>query len=192
MKLTNLFLIPGSAILAFILSSSLAAQTGPFGTGICTATCPAVTPLTAEETQTLAHMREEEKLARDVYRFLNEKWQLAAFDRIAQAEEQHFQSVGALLARYSIADPSKEDVPGVYTDPKFTALYAELTAKGAASLKAALEVGVAIEVLDIGDLASAIKETTKFDVRRVYSNLMNASLNHQEAFEMNLELLSAQ
>lgn len=149
---------------------------------------PVVTqPITAEESAALAFMREEEKLARDVYRALFEEWKLTVFDRIADSEQRHFDSVGALLKRYGIEDPARTDVPGVFVNTDLTALYAELMAKAKLSAKDALEVGVLIEKTDIEDLEAALAATTKLDVKRVYSNLLNGSLNHQEAFETNLE-----
>lgn len=149
---------------------------------------PVVTqPVTAEESAALAFMREEEKLARDVYRALYEEWKLTVFDRIADSEQRHFDSVGTLLKRYGIEDPARNDVPGVFVNTELTALYAELMAKAKLSTKDALEVGVMIEKADIEDLEAALAATTKLDIKRVYSNLLNGSLSHQEAFETNLE-----
>lgn len=149
---------------------------------------PAVTqPITAAEADALVFMREEEKLARDVYRALYEQWKLSVFDRIAASEETHFDTIGTLLARYGIDDPAKNDVPGVFVNSELTTLYAELTAKAKLSANDALEVGVLIEKTDIEDLETALAGTTKLDLKRVFTNLLNGSLNHQEAFETNLE-----
>ena len=49
-------------------------------------------------------------------------------------------------------------------------------------------MGVLIEKKDIGDLESALKATAKLDIKRVYTNLLNASFNHLEAFETACEL----
>lgn len=144
------------------------------------------TPPTAEEAKTLAFMREEEKLARDAYRQLAEKWNLTVFRNIAEAEEQHFQTIGAVLAKYNLPDPAQKD-PGVFSDASLTALYAELMTKGMASANDALEVGVMIEKADIADLEEAIQAAVKPTLKRLYTNLMNASFNHLEAFETNLE-----
>lgn len=144
------------------------------------------TPPTAEEAKTLAFMREEEKLARDVYRQLAEKWNLTVFRNIAEAEEQHFQTIGAVLAKYNLPDPAQKDA-GVFSDASLTALYAELMTKGMASANDALEVGVMIEKADIADLEEAIQAAVKPTLKRLYTNLMNASFNHLEAFETNLE-----
>lgn len=169
---------------------------GP-GPGVAPGTCPlcpgvSTEPATAAEIQWLKFMREEEKLARDVYRFLYQKWNISVFDRIAASEERHFQTVGTLLTRYRIDDPAAQDVPGVFADQRLTALYAELTAKGAASLKDALEVGITIEKVDIDDLSKALLETTKWDLKRAYANLSAASLTHLDTFESYLEIALAQ
>ena len=185
--------------LAALAIATLSAQaTTGFGPG--NGNCPrgpqqnqpvVVLPATAEEIASLTYMREEEKFARDVYRFLFEKWNYAEFDRIATAEQQHFANIGTLLTRYNIPDPAATDTPGVFANPKLTELYGQLTAKGANSLKDAIEVGVTIEKADIDDLSAAIETATKYDIKRVYTNLMQASFNHLDAFESALELLAA-
>jgi hypothetical protein len=193
MKTFRLFSIAALAIAALSAQTTTGFGNGPGngnGRGPQQNQPVVVVPATAEEIASLTFMREEEKLARDVYRFLFEKWNYAEFDRIAAAEQQHFATIGTLLTRYSIPDPAANDIPGVFADPKLTALYAELTAKGANSLKDALEVGVIIEKADIDDLTNA-NNTTKYDIKRVYTNLMQASFNHLDAFESALELLAA-
>jgi len=150
----------------------------------------AIVPVSEDEAKQLQFMREEEKLARDIYLQLNEKWNLVVFRNIAASEEQHMGAVGRLLERYAVEDPAANKPAGVYTDERLTALYAELMEKGTRSVKEALEVGVLIEKTDIADLETSIKMTVKWDIKRVYTNLMNASYNHLEAFETNLELMN--
>jgi hypothetical protein len=135
-------------------------------------------------------MREEEKLARDVYQQLAKKWNLVTFENIAASEQNHFDALGTLLTRYSVADPAQGLAAGVYSNAKLSALYNELMAKGTKSSQDALEVGLLIEKADIADLEAALKGTAKLDVKRVYTNLMNASYNHLEAFETGCELLA--
>lgn len=64
-------------------------------------------------------------------------------------------------------------------------------AKGAASLKDALEVGVLIENGDIAVLEAGLIETAQPDIKRVYTNLLNGSSNHLDGFESVLEILLA-
>ena len=139
-------------------------------------------PLTAEELKSLQFMREEEKLARDLYKALFEKWNLVAFRNISESEDAHFTALGTLLARYGVVDPAQSSA-GVYADPGLNALYNQLLAKGMQSAQDALEVGILVEKRDIADLESALSTTTKFDIKRVYNNLMNGSYNHLDAFE---------
>ncbi|MEZ5351412.1 MAG: DUF2202 domain-containing protein [Bryobacteraceae bacterium] len=174
------------AALAAGAATQASAQRGPGGPR---APLPQPPP-SAEEIQTLTFMREEEKMARDVYQFLYERWGASIFDRIADSEEQHFASIGRLLVRYGIADPAAATA-GVFSNSRISALYGELTSKGALSLKDALEVGVKIEQVDIADLEDAIQQAVKFDIKRVYSNLMEASFQHLEAFEATLEILDS-
>jgi hypothetical protein len=170
------------AIFLLAVSAPAMAQNGP-GPGWGRGETTTVEPLTAAESQWLTFMREEEKLARDVYQQLYEKWNVIAFQNIATSEQNHFDAIGVLLTRYGVADPAQNNPAGVYTDANLNALYNELLARGTLSLQDALEVGVLIEQKDIADLETALKDTSKTDIKRVYTNLMNASYNHLDAFE---------
>ena len=132
----------------------------------------------------LQQMREEEKLARDVYLVLDEQYgdRLPAFGNIARSEDQHMSAVKRLLTLYRVTDPVKTDVPGVFRDPKLQGLYDELVAQGSASLKDAIEVGIAIEKLDISDLKTLRAQTSRAAIKRVYTNLISGSNNHLAAF----------
>jgi hypothetical protein len=159
------------------------------GTGVGTGTCtPVLVPATADEAKWLTFMREEERLAQDVYQFLGEKWKLKIFQNIALSESKHTAAVGTMLTRYGLPDPSLGLPAGTYADQGLNELYAQLIAKGSLSIKDALEVGLTIETKDIADLETALKVAEKFDIKRVYTNLMDASFNHQEAFETCLEI----
>ena len=60
--------------------------------------------LTNEEKQGIQLMREEEKLAHDVYLFLYEKWELLVFNNISQAETRHFNAIGFLIENFELKD----------------------------------------------------------------------------------------
>jgi hypothetical protein len=172
-----------------VLTTAQASGRGPGrGNGTGPIVEAPVLPLPDEQAKTLRFMREEEKLARDVYQAMYEKWQLSVFRNITASENTHFEAVGTLLTRYNVSDPAAGLAAGVYSDPTLTQLYQQLMAKGSASVEDALEVGVLIEKTDIADLEKGIAGTDRADIKRVYTNLMNASYSHQEAFETNLEL----
>ncbi len=163
--------------------------------GSC-ANCPlaqtafAAQPLSSEEAAQLLFMREEEKLARDVYQALNEKWGVQVFARIAVSEQRHFDAIGTLIKRYELTDPAQESA-GSFTNPDLQKFYDDLMARGNESLLEALKVGVEIEETDIDDLKAAIAATDHKDLLTVYTNLLNGSLNHFSAFNNNVEILGS-
>jgi hypothetical protein len=136
--------------------------------------------LSAEESEALLFMREEEKLARDVYNTLYEIWGQPTFTNIAASEQAHMDEVKLLLDRYGLTDPALE--PGSFTDPSLAALYEQLVAQGSTSLADALKVGAAIEEIDILDLQERLAQTDNADIQQVFNNLMSGSYNHLNAF----------
>ena len=145
-----------------------------------------IEPLNADELSTLPFMREEEKLARDVYTFLYNKWGSLIFSNISSSEQTHMNAILLLLNRYNLPDPVGSNGPGVFTNPSLQALYAQLTAQGSASMIEALKVGVTIEDLDIYDLRAALIKVDNQDIILVYNNLVKGSRNHLRSFYSNL------
>ncbi len=143
-------------------------------------------PLSAKEKEGILYMREEEKLARDTYLYFYDKYKLPIFKNIAKSEQTHMDAVKALIDKYGLQDPAKNEV-GEFTNPKLQALYDNLTAEGSKSLIAALEVGATIEEVDIEDLKKYIAETDNEDIKFVYENLMKGSRNHLRSFVSTLE-----
>jgi hypothetical protein len=140
--------------------------------------------LTSGEEAGLLFMREEEKLARDVYLALFDEWGLRVFDNIADSEQQHMEAVLGLILKYGLDDPALG--PGEFLNPDLQGLYYQLLAKGRLSIVDAIEVGVIIEETDIEDIDALLQETTKNDIKRVYSNLLDGSYNHLAAFNSHL------
>lgn len=150
-----------------------------------------VTALTAEERAGLLLMREEEKLARDVYTALYTAWGAAVFDNIGAAEQTHMDSVKRLLERYALPDPAGTTAPGSFANPALQSLYDGLMAAGRISLIDALKVGAEIEDVDIRDLRVLKAATSKADLLLVYENLERGSRNHLRAFHGSLQGLAA-
>ena len=139
--------------------------------------------LSEKERQGLLQMREEEKLAHDVYVTLGTQWGTPIFSNIAGSESTHTEAVRALLVAYDIADPvGTTPVVGVFVDPAMAELYRALTARGSASLPEALAVGALVEDLDIRDLEGHLASTEKADIRTVYEQLLRGSRNHLRSF----------
>ena len=141
--------------------------------------------LSVQEVKDLKYMLEEEKLARDVYEFLDDQWNLRVFNNIKQSEQQHMDMVEYLLNSYKVSY-DLSDERGVFYNEKLQNLYNDLIEKGSKSEYDALEVGKTIEIVDIEDLENAVNQTTNSEISDVYSRLIFASNNHLRAFERNL------
>ncbi len=144
-------------------------------------------PLDTSEKEALVYMREEEKLARDVYLALYTKWNLMVFNNIARSEQRHTNAVALLLKKYNLEDPVKSDSLGAFTNPELSKLYRDLVTKGQKSLKDALIVGATIEDLDIYDLDKRLAISDNEDVKCVFQNLRRGSENHMRAFIRQLQ-----
>lgn len=131
----------------------------------------------------LIQLREEEKLARDVYLYLYTQWDQWIFSNIAKSEQQHMDAVKGLLDRYDIDDPVDPDIQGHFEDQVLQDLYDDLIAAGSVSREDALHVGATIEDLDIFDIYEMIDHATSIeDVTSVYENLSKGSRNHLRSF----------
>ena len=135
-----------------------------------------------EERNGLVLMREEEKMAHDVYSFLYDKWNIMIFNNIASSEQTHTNAVLELLDKYDIDDPASGKNIGVFNDTSLQRMYNQLLINGNYSLLSALTVGATIEDLDIYDLEKLILKADNQDIAFVYNNLLKASRNHMRAF----------
>lgn len=143
--------------------------------------------LNVREIEGLVYMREEEKLARDVYLTLYEKWNLQIFKNIASSEQTHTDAIKTILDEYKVEDPVKNDEIGVFTNENLSNLYKDLVAKGFESVQSALYVGATIEDLDIKDIQERINQTENMDILFVYNNLQRGSRNHLRSFNKQIE-----
>ena len=148
---------------------------------------PPAVQLTEAEENYILYMREEEKLTRDVYLALYEVWGAEIFANISESEQRHMDAVETLITRSGLAVPVVDNTVGVFINEEFTALYDQFVLDGSVSLEAALNVGVAIESLDITDLEAALEETSTRSVRRMFENLLDGSYNHLSAFQQSIE-----
>jgi len=144
------------------------------------------TELSKTEKEGIQLMREEEKLAHDVYVYLYKKWNLRIFSNISNAESRHFDAVGYLIGNYKLKDNATKQ-PGNFNNKKLQDLYDSLTEKGSESLTAALEVGALIEEVDIADLQKLLAAKPDSVIAGVYQNLLRGSENHLRAFTGQLE-----
>jgi hypothetical protein len=124
----------------------------------------AVSSLSQAERNDLLYMREEEKLARDVYLTLYETWPLAVFSNIASSEQSHMDALLKLLRTYRLPDPAAGNAIGEFSSQTLQSLYNTLMDKGRLSAVDALQVGGIIEETDMRDIVAAIEHSDNADI----------------------------
>jgi hypothetical protein len=157
------------------LSANLSPAAAPQATAVAVGLSP-------EEVAALKFMREEEKLAHDVYAALYSLWGANVFHQISLSETTHTEAILALLTKYGIDDPAASTAPGEFADPALQALYNTLMGMGRVSLIEALKVGALIEETDIHDINEKVAITNEADILTVYASLLCGSGNHLRAF----------
>ncbi len=168
----------------------------------------------AEETH-LIFMREEEKLARDVYlTFASMYPSQGVFSNIATSSEQtHTDTMRDKLAQFNVADPNPDtnNLPaslGVFTGATYGAYFTEkfalLTGWGANSELDALYAGAFIEELDMHDIVECpavivemdngigeggcgLNYTDETALINSYNSLVDGSENHLRAYVGQIE-----
>jgi len=159
------------------------------------------TRLTDIETEDLLFMREEEKLARDVYaelyqHFKEQGVEMIILANIAVSEQRHIDAMRQQLEKYRLDDPAVDLGPGEFDNEVLAALYDNLVSDsqnnapilgepkvgGRVSPEAALYVGAWIEERDMIDILHAIANTSRADIVGVYTNLLCGSREHLRAF----------
>lgn len=162
-----------------------------------------------EETH-MMFMREEEKLARDVYTMLGATWpDQAVFSGISGSEQGHTDSVKNLIEGYGLTDPNTNDNVGAYTGEDyagyFTEKYKLLVDKGSINELEALYVGAFIEELDMLDIVQCpqaiidiqrsirstsdcgLNYTDEDQIQTVFGNLLDGSKSHLRAYVGRIE-----
>jgi hypothetical protein len=148
--------------------------------------------LSEKEKESMIFMREEEKLAYDVYTTLYEKWNKNIFANIAESELTHTTAVLNLLEKYELEDPVGNNEIGVFTDTVFQNLYNQLVEQGSKSELDALIIGATIEDLDIYDLNEWQQYIDNEDITFVFDNLTKGSRNHLRSFYSQINQLGGE
>lgn len=149
-----------------------------------------VDTLTPKQIADLQYMREEEKLARDLYSTFATHYLQPVFSNIAASEQKHMDTLDRLLDTYQIPDPVWDNPVWVFTDNGLQQRYNDLLSQWTTSLQDALMVSIMVETQDIADLEEALAEVPpETDIARVYTHLLNASKRHFDAFTRVLDRL---
>jgi hypothetical protein len=198
-------------LITLTLSAAMAAL-GAYSSNGFAAKGAASTGLDPVEASHLTFMREEEKLARDVYLTLASLYpDQAVFNTIATTSEQtHADTMRDKLAQFDLPDPNPatNDLPdsiGVFLGSEwgwyFTEKFGALTSKARTSELDALYVGAFIEELDMNDIAvcpqvmvdkgypkpCGLEYTDASALTNAYNSLIDGSENHLRAFVGQIE-----
>lgn len=141
----------------------------------------------AEKARILFFIREEEKLAYDVYQTMFDIYGVSVFQNIPNSELSHMEAMLSIIKKYNLTDPLVTNARGVFVNTTLQVLYNQLVSQWRVSLLAAYQVGATIEDLDISDLNSSLEVTNNQDVRLVYDFLNKGSRNHLRSFYKNIK-----
>jgi hypothetical protein len=199
-----------SFVVLMVISVSASAKGRPNSQDSLNSSIPGT--LDSVEASHLTFMREEEKLARDVYFTFAQMYpEQSVFAEIATKSEQtHTDTMRDKLEQFGLPDPNPtaNDLPasiGLFSGTEwgwyFMQKFAELTAKGSNSELDALYVGALIEELDMQDIAVCPKVmvaagypepcglhyTDEAVLQRSYRSLIDGSENHLRAYVGQIE-----
>lgn len=144
--------------------------------------------ISKQEIENLQFLKEEEKLAREVYLFSYDLYGQNIFKNISNSEQSHMNSVSVIMEKYGIKDLSFDE-RGKFSNLELQQLYDDLVDLSKISLENALTVGATVEDLDINDLNNFISNADHQDMIEMYQLLNCGSRNHLRAYTNNLESL---
>jgi hypothetical protein len=149
--------------------------------------------MTDQEKADLLYMREEEKLSRDIYNYLDELWGTAIFAKIALSEQHHMDAIKRMIDKHKMTDIDPviiQPEEGFFVNEEIQKLYDDLAEKGLNSEIAALEVGVEVENINIAILNEFLDpdRLDNQDIINVYQNILQGSKYHLSSFESLLPL----
>lgn len=136
--------------------------------------------LSDTEINGILSLRQEEKVAYDVYTYMFGKYESKVFKNIADNEKSHMDKMKELIDQFNLSDPleGKVDQKGVFSDKKMQALYDEMVMAGNYGLLDALRAAARFEETDIIDLRKNLASASNEAVINVYLNLESGSQDH--------------
>ena len=160
------------------------------------------TDLVQEMKDSLTYMKDEERLASDLYLNLYNYYknysdlEIKQLNNIAtNTENDQISIIKSLVKRYDLNSSEPQDVNisrGVYENQVIQDLYDKFYAIGQNSQEEALKVGCMVEVTDINDLdkyISLAKESNATDIETAFKALRDGSYHNYWTFDQTLKNL---
>lgn len=144
----------------------------------------ATSTLSDTERADLLFIYEEEKMARDIYSTLGEKWGWQTIGHVSRSESMHMSVMASLLDRYGIPEPTQ--IAEQYVDADIRDLALRLVSEGNDSALDAVKTGLYVEEFDIADLRARMERTDNTDIHEVYQHLLDGSYAHLRFFSTRL------
>lgn len=141
-----------------------------------------VEELSNDEVLAILQMREEEKVARDLYNVAATLGFGNVFVNISSAESNHMTAAWALIEKYDLIDPVATDVPGEFLAQAIQDLYDQLKPNFQIDKNTAVVNGSLVEEVDIYDLRALKLLVDNIDINLVFDELEKGSRNHLRGF----------
>ncbi len=123
-------------------------------------------------------------MTHDIYTYTYSKYNILAFQNIANSESRQKTAVLANMERLNLKDPlDGSALEEEFKIPDIQTLYTELIARVDQSQQETILAGLYIEHLDIRYLQNIITETNDTALVSVYRSLICGSKNHMISFE---------
>jgi hypothetical protein len=132
--------------------------------------------LGADTLDFLRYLREEVKLARDVYSALSDIWGMPVFENTAKSKQSLMNAVSCFLTPYGFDAPTED--AGKFVDSDLQELYSYLIDRGKVSRSNAIDVTILVEQTVIADLNDVFLQTNEKDVYKVLTLLKEGSETH--------------
>jgi len=135
--------------------------------------------LTADEIEFIYAVREDEKVARDLYFSFFGTFGLKPFENIGKAEDNHIKATEKLFDYYEIDYPALSE-NGKFENAIRQKLFDSLLLKGTPELEA-FKVMAMLEESNIVEYGEVLKTIANPNIKIVIENLARASANHFKA-----------
>ncbi len=145
--------------------------------------------LSPREIDDMNYLIENEKLLRDYFNVMYNKYNLSLFQNVAKSEQSHLNFLAVKFLRYDLKNPTEEKPAGEYVNPELQQTYDIMIAKGETNIYAALLAGSSKVKEDVEDIPLMIDQFEgNADIVLIFSNILIESQKNREVLEQELKV----